>query len=434
MVVRLPRIALPLLTLALGGCSGGDDAAHGPTRATQAIAGGVDDTTHTNVVGIAILRSGGLATCTGSLITPTLVLTARHCVSPTEEGGVVCSDVRVNGMTLRTTLTEETHPAVSFYVTTSAVLMRASSITRVSEVLTPPDSLGVPLCGHDIALLRLASPITSVAPLRPRLDMPPSVDEVFTASGYGATTGEGGGSGRRRMREGLMVRLVGFEESRGLTLREESEWLADTGTCRGDSGGPALDEIGEVFGVLSRGRSGACESPVYTRVDSFAGWIRAEAARAVEEGGYPAPSWVTAPEARAGVQGEACANDDQCDPALYCRPTGWARECTTIDCDACPEGWQCRESGGLCVRDPSTRPAVPEDAGMAKPDDAGEAAVDDAGEVVTDAGVMPPATTAAADTSCDVGRVGGRAGGGAGWGALAALGWVATRRRRTGAR
>ncbi len=433
MVVRLPRIALPLLTVALAGCSGDDRAVHRPAQTTQAIAGGVDDTTHTNVVGIAILRSGGLATCTGSLITPTLVLTARHCVSPTEEGGVVCSDTRVNGMVLRTTLTEETYPAVSFYVTTSAVLMRASSITRVSEVLTPPDSLGVALCGHDIAMLRLASPITSVAPIRPRLDMPPNVDEVFTASGYGATTGEGGGSGRRRMREGLMVRLVGMEERFGLTVRAESEWLADEGTCRGDSGGPALDEIGEVFGVLSRGRSGACESPVYTRVDSFAEWIREEAARAVAEGGYPAPSWVATPEARAGVQGEGCANDDQCDPALYCRPTGWARECTTIDCDACPEGWLCREGGGLCVRDPSTRPAEPVDAGVTKPADAGEV-VADAGEVVSDAGVTPPATTSAADSSCDAGRVGGRSGGGAGWGALAALGWVATRRRRAGAR
>lgn len=432
MVFRRSPAALPLLAslVSLGGCSGGEHVATAP----QAIAGGVEDTTHTNVVGIAILRSGGLATCTGSLITPTLVLTARHCVSPSGEGPVVCADVRANGMIYRTTTTEDPYPSVSFYVTTSAELTRARAITRVSEVLTPPDSTGVPLCGHDIALLRLASPITSVAPIRPRLDMPPQLNEVFTASGYGATTAAGGGSGRRRMREGLSVRLVGFEENRGLTVREESEWLADTGTCRGDSGGPALDELGEVFGVLSRGSSMACESPVYTRVDSYAAWIRAEAVRAAAKGGYPEPSWATAPEARAGTQGEACASDDQCDPALYCRSTGWARECTTIDCDACPEGWLCREGGGLCVRDPSTRPAEPVDAGVTQPADAGEAASADAGDVVADAGVVPPGTTAAADTSCDAGRVGGRRGGGLGMGVLAALGWVATRRRRVGAR
>lgn len=438
MIVRLPRIAVPLLAFALGGCSGGE-AAHRPAQAAQAIIGGVDDNTHTNVVGIAILRSGGLATCTGSLITPTLVLTARHCVSPTGESGVVCTDATINGMTYRTSLTEEPYPSVSFYVTTSGNLSRAASITRVSEVLTPPDSTGVALCGRDIALLRLASPITSVAPIRPRLDMPPGVDEVFTASGYGATTGAGGGSGRRRMRDGLVVRFVGQIINRGITLLEDSEWLADTGTCRGDSGGPALDDLGEVFGVLSRGQSNACESPVYTRVDSYAGWIREEAARASAEGGYPEPSWVAAPEARAGLQGEACASDDQCDPSLYCRATGWARECSTADCDACPEGWLCREGGGLCVRDPSTRPAEPEDAGVAKPEDAGEAVADDAGEATADAaeaGVTPPATTAAANSSCDAGRVGGRAGGGRGVGAgvLAALGWVATRRRRAGSR
>jgi secreted trypsin-like serine protease len=47
----------------------------------------------------------------------------------------------------------------------------------------------------------------------------------------------------------------------------------DHATCRGDSGGPAIDaHTGEVVGVVSRG--GSCSADgnhVYTRVDAYAG-------------------------------------------------------------------------------------------------------------------------------------------------------------------
>lgn len=427
MVVRAPRSMFPLcVAFALGGCAGGDQT----VRVPQAIAGGVNDATHTNVVGIAILRAGGLATCTGSLIAPNLVLTARHCVSPVDEAGVLCADIRLGTMVRTKTITQDPYPSVSFFTTTSETISHLGGLTRVSEVLTPPDSTGVALCGRDIALLRLTSPITSVAPVRPRLDQAPMVDEVFTASGYGATNAAGGNSGRRRMRDGLRVTEVGLSERLGIPVTEDSEWVADTGTCRGDSGGPALDELGEVFGVLSRGQSTACESPVYTRVDAFAGWIREEAARAAEEGGYPAPDWVATPEPRAGGLGDRCASDAQCDPSYLCRPTGWARECTTTDCGACPDGWLCSEAGDRCVRDPATRPPPEADAGATA--DAGPAETDASATADGGAADAGAPSTAAADGSCDAGRVGRVRGAGA-W-VMALLGAVVLRRRRVARR
>ena len=49
------------------------------------------------------------------------------------------------------------------------------------------------------------------------------------------------------------------------------EFEVDHATCRGDSGGPALDaRTGEIVGVVSRG--GSCSADgnhVYTRVDSY---------------------------------------------------------------------------------------------------------------------------------------------------------------------
>ena len=129
MNVSLPRAALCLaaLTSALGGCRAVEDTA----RASQAIAGGVADTTHTNVMGIAIVRNGGFGTCTGSLITPTLVLTARHCVSPVTEGGVLCTPAVVNGVRRAATVSEEPYAPVSFYVTPDAVISPRSRFTGV---------------------------------------------------------------------------------------------------------------------------------------------------------------------------------------------------------------------------------------------------------------------------------------------------------------
>jgi|GEM_PF-5216595 len=338
----------------------------------------------------------------------------------------------VGGVARTTTRTEEAYPAVAFRVTTDAAITFSSRFTTVAEVLTPPDSTDAPLCGNDIALLRLSAPIAGARLIRPRLDLVPDTTEHFTASGYGGTTQQGDGSGQRRMREGLQVRFVGRAVTRGVVVLEDREWLADTGTCRGDSGGPAIDELGEVFGVLSRGASTTCDSPIYTRVDSFSAWIREQAARAADLAGYAPPAWVPVPEERFGAQGEGCASAAQCDTTLVCLPTGVARECTVTDCEGCPEGWLCNDEGNRCVRDPSTIPPPPVDAGMPAPVDAGPPAPVDAGAPdVAEAGVPQggAARSASADSGCGVGRVGGRRGDGLGLVLIGAFG-LARRRRR----
>jgi MYXO-CTERM domain-containing protein len=338
-------------------------------QTSQEIFGGVIDTVHTNVLGIVIHTSMGVGSCTGSLIAPNLVLTARHCVSDTSSEAIVCSTFTQNGMTYSPTTAGPPFDPRSFLVTTDAVIAPNSPFTRVAEVWVPDNTTNQPLCGKDIALLRLATNITSVPPIEPRLDIAAREGEIFTASGYGATNARGGGSGTRRMRDGLRVEHVGLAQARpGLIVVAEQEWLGDTGTCQGDSGGPALDELGAVFGILSRGDATSCATPIYTRVDSYASWIRERTRVAARSGGYPLPSWVEPPASRSGTFGDECRTDDQCDVPLLCLPVGTTRRCTSDDCTQCPAGWVCNADGNRCIADPNYVPPPPVDSGVPEAD------------------------------------------------------------------
>ncbi|MFO0561018.1 MAG: S1 family peptidase [Polyangiales bacterium] len=358
--VRIASVGLlALFQAAMAGCA----ADVGQT--SQGIFGGVNDTVHTNVLGIVIQTSMGLGECTGSLIAPNLVLTARHCVSDTSSEAIVCSTFTQNGMTYTPTTAGPPFNPGSFLVTTDPVISQRSPFTRVAEVWVPDNTTNQPMCGKDIALLRLTSNITSVPLIEPRVDIAARVGEIFTASGYGATNSRGAGSGTRRMRDGLRVEHVGLAQARpGLTVVAEQELLADTGTCQGDSGGPALDEIGAVFGILSRGDATSCASPIYTRVDSYGAWIRERTRAAATSGGYPLPSWVEPPVSRPGTFGDECRTDDQCDIPLQCLPVGAARRCTSNDCMQCPSGWVCNADGNRCIPDPNVTPPPPADSGV----------------------------------------------------------------------
>jgi MYXO-CTERM domain-containing protein len=218
----------------------------------------------------------------------------------------------------------------------------------------------------DIALLRLSASITDVEPLEPRLDQPPLELEHFTAVGYGNTSDDGRGSGTRRFREELTTELIGPYYAAGhFLVISEKEWSGDEGICSGDSGGPALDLAGQVFGVVSRGAPG-CLQPTYTRTDSWADWIRERAAEAAGYGEYPTPAWVTPPVTDSVAFGGTCRSDEQCQGDTLCLIIEGRRRCTTDDCGACPEGWMCGQTAAgtdACVPDPSYVPPVV-DAGM----------------------------------------------------------------------
>jgi hypothetical protein len=251
----------------------------------QEIKGGTVDDARKGVVGMMIIRGFSAASCTGSLLAPNLVLTARHCVSQSNTEQISCASTDF-GDTFSTS-----HILVTTETSIPYNQPRSDKFVGVREIVTPQDS---DFCGNDVALLVLSENIstTDAEPIVPRLDDPVDFRENYTAVGYGHI-GDGTGSGTRRQ---LADRQVYCEGGNCPAIVQAQitnrEFIGSDGTCQGDSGGPALDSAERVIGVLSRG-GGNCDSSIYTSVRGWKDWIRQEARDAAQIGGYTPPAWTT---------------------------------------------------------------------------------------------------------------------------------------------
>jgi len=190
----------------------------------------VEQEASSGVVAIATTMTDAashITLCSGALVAPNLVLTARHCVSRAVTATPSC-DARGrshNG----DHLAEDVDPAaIAIYTGTHVRPDVDAPVARAVRTLHPTGQI---LCDADVAFLVLDRPVLNSTILSMRLHAPVETGDIVVPVGFGV----------------------------------------DRATCRGDSGGPAIDvSSGEIVGVVSRG--GSCSAHgnhVYTRVDAY---------------------------------------------------------------------------------------------------------------------------------------------------------------------
>jgi hypothetical protein len=295
--------------------------------------------------------------CTGSLVAPNLVLTARHCVSATADMGFTCSTSGEGS--------SGGDIGADFDPSTLEIF---AGLTRPVD-FTSPAAVGeqvfhdtaTNLCNHDVALIGLSHAVSvpgvEIATLQ--LAPQPTAGEQITAVGWGVTESTQSPM-TRQQRTGISILHVGpYSDSQGNDV-PPNEFDDGESICEGDSGSPALNSSNAVIGVASRGGNNmtpeagdlaaSCEGAqtlnYYSAIGAF-GSVILQAFNAMG----------ATPKLVGGASlGGSCVTSIECLSGI-CLGSGTNGYCSeSCAMASCPSGYSCGTASGeqVCEQDPAS--------------------------------------------------------------------------------
>lgn len=321
----MPLLLVALLLLVLAA----------PAQAGQRVLGGAPATADQAPWAVFVF-TGGNGMCSGTVVSPTEVVTAGHCLF---------------------TATGDARPASGFTVAagwqSTDVTLLADQTVGVASALAHPVYPGRGLFPGDVAILRLATPLTftpRVGPL-PLATERPAVGAAVALFGFGTPApGQLRGIGLRVVDPSTCGPLAGSQLCAASDAGEP---------CSGDSGAGLVTATGQLAGLLSGGPA-ACtagNADVYTDLTSplVAPWLEATLAPPV-----PAARATAYPDAAVVCDGRA-AKVEVVDAAGQVRGAGAYRlrpadAGAVLRCRATSSSGVTSESAPVTV--PVFRPAV----------------------------------------------------------------------------
>ena len=215
--------------------------------------------------------------CSGTVVAPRLVITARHCIAPYIGGEYQCNaEGGYNEGSPRDpanagTVGQPYNPPDQVEIRVGQQAGDSAPAFGEKIYIMPTETI----CKNDIAIVRVDRDIP-VAPRAMRLTEPTYPHELVTVVGYGLThTVEKG----RHERHDVEIEAVGKSEiypvGRGAYDRT---FRLGQAACPGDSGGPSLSDKGAVVGVFSiivHDCGSAAAQNYYTQLAPFRDFIEA---------------------------------------------------------------------------------------------------------------------------------------------------------------